>query len=43
MVMLDGDKMIEAATRLYQQAAAAKPVDAMERLDVEMAKVELQD
>ena len=43
MVMLDGDKMLEAATRLYQQAAAAQPFDAMERLDVEMAKVELQD
>ena len=43
MVMLDGDKMIEAATRLYQQAAAAKPIDAMERLDVEMAKIELKD
>lgn len=43
MVMLEGDKMIKQATRLYQQAAAAKPVDAMERLNVEMAKVELED
>ncbi len=43
MVMLDGEKMIEAATRLYQQAAAAHPIDAMERLDVEMARVELKD
>jgi hypothetical protein len=42
MVMLDGDKMMNEATRLYQQAAAAKPIDAMERLDVEMAKVELE-
>ncbi len=41
MMMLDGDKMIHEATRLYQQAAAAKPIDAMERLNVEMAKVEL--
>ena len=31
------------ATRLYQQAAATKPMDAMERLDVEMARVELED
>ena len=43
MVMLDGEKMMSAATRLYQQAAAAKPMDAMERLDVEMAKAELED
>ena len=43
MMMLEGDKMIMEATRLYQLAAMAKPMDAMERLDVEMAKVELQD
>jgi tetratricopeptide (TPR) repeat protein len=42
MVMLDGDKMMKEATRLYQRAAAAQPMDAMERLDVEMAKVELE-
>ena len=41
MLMLDGDKMMLEATRLYQQAAAADPIDAMERLDVELAKVEL--
>ena len=43
MIMLDGDKMMGAATRLYQQAAAAIPIDAMERLDVEMAKIELEN
>lgn len=43
MVMLDGDKKIKEATKLYEQAAAATPVDAMERLDVEMAKAELED
>ena len=43
MVMLEGDKMIKEATRLYQQAAQAKPMDAMERLDVELARVELHD
>lgn len=43
IVMLEGDKMMADATRLYQQAAAATPIDAMERLDVEMARVELQD
>jgi tetratricopeptide (TPR) repeat protein len=43
MVMLEGDKKLKEATRLYEQAAATKPFDAMERLDVELAKVELQD
>jgi len=43
MVMLEGEKMMADATRLYQRAAAAQPMDAMERLDVEMAKVELED
>lgn len=43
MVMLEGDKMMKEATRLYQQAAAAQPIDAMERLDVEMAREELED
>ena len=43
MVMLEGDKLMDEATKLYQQAAAAVPMDAMERLDVEMARVELQD
>ncbi|MDB5932204.1 MAG: hypothetical protein JWR60_3911 [Polaromonas sp.] len=43
MVMLEGDKRMKEATRLYEQAAACVPLDAMERLDVDMAKVELQD
>ncbi|OOG50839.1 tetratricopeptide repeat protein [Polaromonas sp. C04] len=43
MVMLEGDKKMKEATRLYEQAAASKPLDAMERLDVEMAKAELED
>ncbi|WHZ10383.1 MAG: putative tetratricopeptide repeat family protein [Burkholderiaceae bacterium] len=43
LVMLEGDAKIDEATRLYEQAAAAKPLDAAERLDVEMAKTELQD
>ena len=43
MVMLDGDKKMKEATKLYEQAAASKPLDAMERLDVEMAKAELED
>ncbi|MBC7610266.1 MAG: hypothetical protein H7228_11975 [Polaromonas sp.] len=43
MVMLEGDKKMKDATKLYEQAAASKPLDATERLDVEMAKAELED
>ena len=43
MVMLEGDKKMKEATRLYQQAADSKALDATERLDVEMAKAELED
>ena len=43
MVMLEGDKRMKEATSLYEQAAASKPLDAMERLDVDMAKAELED
>lgn len=43
MVMLEGDKKMKEATRLYEQAAASKPLDAMERLDVELARAELED
>jgi tetratricopeptide (TPR) repeat protein len=43
LVMLDGDKKMKEATKLYEDAAACTPMDAMERLDVEMAKAELED
>jgi hypothetical protein len=43
MLMLEGDAMVNEATRLYQLAAHGKPVDAVERLGVEMAKAELED
>ena len=43
MLMLEGDAVVNEATRLYQQAARAKPIDALERLDVELAKTELED
>ncbi len=42
-LMLGGDDMMDAATRLYQQAAKVKPLDAAERLDVEMARTQLDD
>jgi tetratricopeptide (TPR) repeat protein len=43
LLMLEGDQKLKEATRLYQQAAAFKPFDAAERLDVELAKAELDD
>ena len=43
LVMLEGERQLKEATRLYEQAAALKPADAKERLDVEMAKAELVD
>lgn len=41
LLMLEGDKKMKEATRLYEQAAASKPVDAAERLDVSLAQAEL--
>ncbi len=43
LVMLEGDKRMADAEKLYAEAAASTPLDAMERLDVEMAKAELED
>ncbi|GAP36460.1 hypothetical protein ABXN37_15015 [Piscinibacter sakaiensis] len=43
LVMLEGDKKMKEATKLYEEAAACEPADAMERLDVEMAQAELED
>ena len=43
LVMLEGEKKMKEATQLYEDAAACEPKDAMERLDVEMAKAELED
>ena len=43
LVTLEGKKKMDEAVKLYEQAAAMEPVDAMERLDVEAAKAELED
>jgi tetratricopeptide (TPR) repeat protein len=43
LVMLEGERKMKEATKLYEQASHCKPADAMERLDVELAKAELQD
>ena len=41
LIMLFGKSRLADAEALYQEAAQCKPVDAMERLDVELAKAEL--
>ena len=41
LVMMNGKKSIEEAGRLYAEAAALEPCDAMEKLDVEIARAEL--
>lgn len=43
LVMLEGEKKLKEATRLYRQAAACKPLDATERLDIDLAKAELDE
>ena len=43
LVTLDGKKKMDEAIALYQAASEVDPKDAMERLDVEAAKAELED
>ena len=42
LMLLFGKSKIDEATKVYEKAAACKPADAMERLDVELAKSELE-
>jgi tetratricopeptide (TPR) repeat protein len=42
LILLFGKARLDEATKLYEQAAACKPMDAMERLDVELARSELE-
>ncbi len=42
LIMLFGKARIADAEKLYEEAAACKPADAMERLDVELARSELE-
>jgi tetratricopeptide (TPR) repeat protein len=42
LIMLFDKARLDEATKLYEQAAASKPMDAMERLDVELARSELE-
>jgi len=41
LILMFGKSRLDEATKLYEAAAACKPADAMERLDVERAKAEL--
>lgn len=41
LIMLEGKKKMNEAVKLYEEAAACQPMDAMERLDTELAKEEL--
>jgi tetratricopeptide (TPR) repeat protein len=41
LILMFGKSRLDEATRLYEAAAACTPADAMERLDVERAKAEL--
>lgn len=43
LVMLFGRSRLRDAERLYEEAIACTPADAMERLDVEAAKAEMED
>lgn len=43
LVMLSGQSKMDQVVKFYEKAAATTPVDAMERLDVELAKSELED
>jgi tetratricopeptide (TPR) repeat protein len=43
LVMLEGETKMAEATRLYEQAAALQPLDATERLDIELARRELHE
>ena len=43
LLMLEGERKADDATALYREAAASEPHDAMERLDVELAKAALEE
>ncbi|MEO6277401.1 hypothetical protein [Roseateles sp.] len=43
LVMLEGDKRMTEAEKLYADAAAGEALDAMELLDIELAKEELEE
>ena len=42
LVMLEGNKALKQAEQFYAEAAACEPMDAMEKLDVEQARAEIE-
>ena len=42
-VMLEGEKRLAEATKLYEMASETQALDAKERLDIDLAKAELND
>jgi len=43
LVMLEGDKRLKEAEQLYADAAGCEAMDAMELLDIELAREDLED
>jgi tetratricopeptide (TPR) repeat protein len=43
LAMMFGDARMKEAEKLYAEATKCKPADAMERLDVELAREELEE
>jgi len=43
LMMLEGEQRVREATRLYERAAAFEPADAIERLEVELARTQLAE
>ena len=43
LVMLEGKKALQEAEKLYGEAAECEAADATEKLDVELARAELED
>jgi tetratricopeptide (TPR) repeat protein len=43
LIALDGDQKMQDATRLFEKAASSHPMDAAERLAVELARGQLQE
>ena len=43
LMMLEGERKTREATRLYEQAASSKPLDAAQHLYVDLARAELDE
>jgi cytochrome c-type biogenesis protein CcmH/NrfG len=43
LIALEGDEKMQDATELFEKAASSQPMDAAERLAVELARIQLQE